>query len=324
MYRASRFALATLLIGAAALPLSSGAQEYPNKPINLIVPFSAGGTLDNLARNLGQKLSESWKQPVVIHNKPGGGTIIGTQQLARSPADGYTFGMVANSFAINPSLQANLPYDTVKDFMPVGLVAYTPHMLVANPSVPAKNLQEVLQLARSKPGKLTFASFGTGTSPHIAVELLKSQSNVDVLHVPYKGQAPALQDILGGHVDLMFANVPDVLPHVASGKLRAIGVVSAARIASAPDVPTFKEQGLDNFESNSWFGIVAPKGTPTADIDKLSAEVARIVRLPDMKERLAAQGLEPSGTKPAEFSKYLNAEMEKAGRLVKASGATVN
>lgn len=311
------------LSALTAVPSLAAAQDYPTKPITIIVPFPAGGTLDNLTRSLAQKMSDDFKQPVIIDNKPGAGTVIGTEIVARAAPDGYTLGMVANSFAINPSLYDNLRYDTVKDFTPVSWVAYTPHLLVANPDVPVKSLADVIATAKSKPGELSFASFGAGTSPHIAIERLKSEAKIDVLHIPYKGQAPALNDLLGGHVDMMFANTPDVLPHVKSGKLRAIALANDARLESIPDVPTFKEAGLDNMNSNSWYGVIVPSGTPAPIVEKLSAEFVRIVNLPEIRERLLAQGLEPAGTTSAEFAEYLKSEMEMAATVVKASGASV-
>lgn len=311
------------LSALTAVPSLAAAQDYPTKPITIIVPFPAGGTLDNLTRSLAQKMSDDFKQPVIIDNKPGAGTVIGTEIVARAAPDGYTLGMVANSFAINPSLYDNLRYDTVKDFTPVSWVAYTPHLLVANPNVPVKSLADVIATAKSKPGELSFASFGAGTSPHIAIERLKSEAKIDVLHIPYKGQAPALNDLLGGHVDMMFANTPDVLPHVKSGKLRAIALANDTRLESIPDVPTFKEAGVDNMNSNSWYGVIVPSGTPAPIVEKLSAEFVRIVNLPEIRERLLAQGLEPAGTTSAEFAEYLKSEMEMAATVVKASGASV-
>lgn len=311
------------LSALTAVPSLAAAQDYPTKPITIIVPFPAGGTLDNLTRSLAQKMSDDFKQPVIIDNKPGAGTVIGTEIVARAAPDGYTLGMVANSFAINPSLYDNLRYDTVKDFTPVSWVAYTPHLLVANPNVPVKSLMDVIATAKSKPGELSFASFGAGTSPHIAIERLKSEAKIDVLHIPYKGQAPALNDLLGGHVDMMFANTPDVLPHVKSGKLRAIALANDARLESIPDVPTFKEAGVGNMNSNSWYGVIVPSGTPAPIVDQLSAEFVRIVNLPEIRERLLAQGLEPAGTTSAEFAEYLKSEMEMAATVVKASGASV-
>lgn len=312
-----------VLSALTAVSSLASAQEYPTKPITIIVPFPAGGTLDNLTRSLAQKMSDDFKQPVIIDNKPGAGTVIGTEIVARAAPDGYTLGMVANSFAINPSLYDKLRYDTVKDFTPVSWVAYTPHLLVANPDVPVKSLADVIATAKSKPGELSFASFGAGTSPHIAIERLKAEAKIDVLHIPYKGQAPTLNDLLGGHVDMMFANTPDVLPHVKSGKLRAIALANDTRLESIPDVPTFKEAGVDNMNSNSWYGVIVPSGTPAPIVEKLSAEFVRIVNLPEIRERLLAQGLEPAGTTSAEFAEYLKSEMEMAAKVVKASGASV-
>lgn len=312
-----------VLSALTAVPSLVSAQEYPTKPITIIVPFPAGGTLDNLTRSLAQKMSDDFKQPVIIDNKPGAGTVIGTEIVARAAPDGYTLGMVANSFAINPSLYDNLRYDTVKDFTPVSWVAYTPHLLVANPDVSVKSLADVIATAKSKPGELSFASFGAGTSPHIAIERLKAEAKIDVLHIPYKGQAPALNDLLGGHVDMMFANTPDVLPHVKSGKLRAIALANDTRLESIPEVPTFKGAGVDNMNSNSWYGVIVPSGTPASIVEKLSAEFVRIVNLPEIRERLLAQGLEPAGTTSAEFAEYLKSEMEMAAKVVKASGASV-
>lgn len=312
-----------VLSALTAVPSLATAQEYPTKPITIIVPFPAGGTLDNLTRSLAQKMSDDFKQPVIIDNKPGAGTVIGTEIVARAAPDGYTLGMVANSFAINPSLYDKLRYDTVKDFTPVSWVAYTPHLLVANPDVPVKSLADVIATAKSKPGELSFASFGAGTSPHIAIERLKAEAKIDVLHIPYKGQAPALSDLLGGHVDMMFANTPDVLPHVKSGKLRAIALANDTRLESIPEVPTFKEAGVDNMNSNSWYGVIVPSGTPAPIVEKLSAEFVRIVNLPEIRQRLLAQGLEPAGTTSAEFAEYLKSEMEMAAKVVKASGASV-
>lgn len=317
--------LRTALIAFSSLmlaPVPSFAQAYPSKPITIVVPFPAGGTLDNLARTLGQKLGDNLKQSVIIDNRPGGGTVIGTERVARAQPDGYVLGMVANSFAINPSLHTDLRYDTEKDFAPVSYLAYTPHILVANPGVPVKTLQDVIARAKAEPGKVSFGSFGSGTSSHIAIEMLKQQAGIDVLHIPYKGQAAALTDLLGGRLDMMFANVPDVLPHIASGKLRAIAVVNDQRLNTAPDVPTFKEAGLNNFKSNSWYGLVAPAGTPDEVVKKLSVEFTRILALPDVRAQLADQGLVPLGTTPEAFSRHIKAEIANAAEMVKKSGAT--
>lgn len=264
------------------------------------------------------------KQPVVVENKPGAGTMIGTEQVARANPDGYTFGMVANSFTINPSLHAGMRYDSRKDFAPVSYLAYTPHMLVAHPEAPVLTLKELIEQGQKGNDLLTFASFGTGTSPHLAIEMLKAQSGADLIHVPYKGQAPALNDLVGGHVNYMFGNVPDVLPHVESGKLKAVALSNDQRIDSAKDVATFKELGFGDFASNSWFGLIAPAGTPDDILQKLSQEVAKALGEADIKERLAGQGFVAVGASSAEFAQHLDSEFEKAESLVKASGATAN
>lgn len=315
---------ATLLSAAGLAPLAAHAETWPARAVTIVVPFPAGGTSDSLARSLGQKLSDSLGQPVVVENKPGAGTIIGTEQVARAKPDGYTFGVVANSFTINPSLHDNLRYDSRNDFAPVSYMAYTPHMLVAHPDAPAKSLDDLIAYAKKEPGMLSFASFGTGTSPHLAIEMLKAQSGVDLVHVPYKGQAPALNDLLGGHVPYMFGNVPDVLPHVTSGKLVAVALSNDDRIDAARDVPTFKELGFGDFASNSWFGLVAPAGTPQDVVRKMSDELKQALGEADIQERLATQGFVAAGTSPEEFQTYLAAEFEKAETLVKTSGATAN
>lgn len=320
-----RFALlAACIAGTGITPVAAQAQSWPERAITIVVPFPAGGTSDNLARSLGQKLSDSLKQPVVIENKPGAGTMIGTEQVARANPDGYTFGMVANSFTINPSLHAGMRYDSRKDFAPVSYLAYTPHMLVAHPEAPALTLKDLIEQGKKGNELLTFASFGTGTSPHLAIEMLKAQSGADLIHVPYKGQAPALNDLLGGHVNYMFGNVPDVLPHVESGKLKAVALSNDQRIDSAKDVATFKERGFGDFASNSWFGLIAPAGTPDDILQKMSQEVAKALGEADIKERLAGQGFVAVGASPAEFAQHLDSEFEKAESLVKASGATAN
>ncbi|WP_165720302.1 Bug family tripartite tricarboxylate transporter substrate binding protein [Bordetella trematum] len=318
LLRNALFALSAL----ALVPAACQAQAYPQKLITIVVPFPAGGTLDNLARTLGQKMGDRLKQPVIIDNKPGGGTMIGTERVARAQPDGYVLGMVANSFAINPSLHTDLRYDTQKDFAPVSYLAYTPHILVAHPDVPVKTLQDLITQAGKKPDTITMGSFGNGTSSHIAIEQLKAQTGAKVMHVPYKGQAAALTDLLGGHVDMMFANVPDVLPHITSGKLRAIAVVNDQRLAAAPDVPTFKEAGLPDFKSNSWYGAVAPAGTPAAIVELLSNEFAQVLALPEVRTQLAEQGLVPLGTTPQAFSEHIKTEIANAAQMVKQSGAT--
>lgn len=316
--------LAITLALAAAMPLAANAQAYPEKAVMIVVPFPAGGTLDNLTRAIGQKLNGTLKQPVLVDNKPGAGTTIGTEFVARAKPDGYTLGMVANSFTINPSLYDNLRYNTAEDFVPIAMLAYTPHVLVARPNLPAKDLNEFLDLAKKNPGKLSFASFGSGTSSHIAIEVFKSMAKIDVSHVPYKGQAPALNDLLGGHVDMMFANLPDVLPHIQSGKLNAIAIANDSRMPNAPNIPTFKESGFPSFQSNSWYGIVAPKGTPAVAIQRLDSDLKLIMKSDDMKKRLAEQGLEIASMTSAEFKTFVANEIKKSSQIVKSSGATIH
>jgi tripartite-type tricarboxylate transporter receptor subunit TctC len=319
-----------LLTLVAALPLcmplaaQAQAQAYPNKPITVVVPFPAGGTMDNLTRMVSQKLSTNVGQSVIVENKPGAGTTIGTEYVSRAKGDGYTLGMVANSFAINPSLYDNLKYKTIDDFTPIAMLALTPHVLVAKNTLPASTVAEVVAMAKKTPGRLTFASFGNGTSPHIAIEMFKSIAGVDVAHVPYKGQAPALNDLLGGHVDFMFTNLPDVLPHIQTGKLRAIAIVNPTRANVAPNIPTFKEAGYPTFESNSWFGVIAPKDVPADVLRKLSQELDAVLKADDVRKRLSEQGLEIAYKSPDAFKTFLLQEMKKAEKAVKASGATVN
>lgn len=315
--------LAGAVLAACGLLGSLPAQaQFPDKPVTIVVPFPAGGTMDNLSRRLAQGLNQAWRQPVIIENKPGAGTTIGTRLVARSAADGYTLGMVANSFAINETLLADLPYDTRKDFAPIALVAYTPHVLVARKDLPAGSLKEVLELAGKNPGKLSFASFGTGTSPHLAIEMLKQEGEVDVTHIPYKGQAPALNDLLGGHVDLLFSNLPDVLPHLQSGALKAVAIADGKRAAQLPNVPTMEEAGMPGFLSNSWFALIAPAGVP-ADVAKgIGDKVVEIVNEPGFTKYLADQGLQAEPKAADEFGPYLAAEIDKAAKLIQATGTS--
>ncbi|GAA5236529.1 tripartite tricarboxylate transporter substrate binding protein [Verticiella sediminum] len=316
-----------VVIAGAALALASMAAAvpawaaFPEKPVTLIVPFPAGGTMDTVARQLAQGLSQSWRQPVIVENKPGAGTTIGTRQIAQSAPDGHTIGMVANSFAINASLLDELPYDTRADFAPVALVAYTPHVLVARQDLPVASVRDVLALAKAQPGQLSFASFGTGTSPHLAVEMLKQQAGVDVAHIPYKGQAPALNDLLGGHVDLLFSNLPDVLPHLQSGRLQAVAVADAQRAAQLPDVPTLEESGLPGFYSNSWFAVVAPAGVPADTLRAISSSIVEAVRTPSFTTFLSGHGLQAEPMAAEAFTPYLAAEIDKAATLIQETGA---
>jgi len=315
--------------GAAAIagtaPAAAQAQAYPTKPIRLVVPFPPGGATDILARDVAQKLGEAWGQSAVVDNRPGAGGNIGSELVARAAPDGYTLEMgTVGTHAINASLYAKMPYDHVKDFAPVILVAGVPNVLVVNPALPVNSVQELIAYAKANPGKLNFASSGNGTSIHLSGELFKVMADVQMTHVPYKGSAPALQDLLGGQVQLMFDNLPPSLPQIKAGKLRALGVTAATRSPALPDVPTIAESGLPGFESSSWFGVLAPAGTPPAVIAKLNAEIATWLASPDAKQKLLAIGANAAGGTPDDFAKHIAAETAKWAKVVKESGAKID
>ena len=306
----------------ACIALGAQAENYPSKPIKLIVPFPAAGTTDFLARILGQELTKAWGQQVIVDNRPGAGGNIGSDLVAKSAPDGYTLVMGAvGTHAINASLYKKMPYDTVKDFAPITLIAMVPNILVVHPAVPAKSVKELIEYAKANPGKLNFASSGNGTSVHLSGELFKTMAGVSMTHVPYKGSAQALPDLLGGQVQLTFDNMPSMLPHVKAGKLRALAVTSSKRSPAMPDLPTIAEAGVAGYEASSWFGVLAPAGTPSAIVTKLNGEIVRILGLPEIKERLSSQGAEPVGNSPEQFAAYITAEMTKWGNVVKVSGA---
>lgn len=320
------FMVATFIFASAALQANAqGAGSYPNKSIKIVVPFPPGGATDILARAIGFELQKAWGQTVVIENKPGAGGNTGADLVAKSPADGYTLIMATvGTHAINMSLYAKMPYDAVKDFEPVVLVAGVPNLLVVHPSVNAKTVRELTALAKSQPGKLNVASSGNGTSIHLSAELYKQMAGVDILHVPYKGSAPAVADLLGGQVQMMFDNMPVSLPHVKAGKLRALAVTSMTRSAALPDVPTMDEEGLKGFDATSWFGLLAPAGTPKDIVAKLNAASVKALASAEMRERLAAQGAEPMGNTPDQFAAFIKAEIDKWAKIVKASGARID
>jgi tripartite-type tricarboxylate transporter receptor subunit TctC len=318
-----RAAAATALFVFALL--ANAQAPYPNKPIRLVVPFPAGGTTDILARAAAQRLTETTGQPVVVDNRPGAGGNIGAELVAKSAPDGYTLLMgTVGTHAINASLYARMPFDHMRDFAPVILVAGVPNVLVVNPSVPANSVQELIAYGKANPGKLNFASSGSGTSIHLAGELFKTMSGVQMTHVPYKGSAPALADLIGGQVQLMFDNLPSALPQIKAGKLRALAVTSAQRSAALPDVPTVAEGGLPGFDATSWFGILAPAGTPKDIIAKLNGEVAKWLASAEAKEKLASQGAIAAGQSPEDFTRHIAAETAKWQKVVKDSGAKVD
>ena len=314
------------LSGLALAAQAQTAANYPNKPIRMIVPFSAAGTTDILARAIGQELTKAWGQPVVVENRPGAGGNTGADVVAKAPADGYTLLMGAVSpMAINVTLYyPKLPYDVVKDFAPVTLVATVPNLLVVHPSVPVTTVKELIALAKAKPGQLTFASSGNGTSIHLSGELFKSMAGVDMLHIPYKGSGPAITDLIGGQVNMMFDNMPSVLAQVKGGKLRAIAVTTRERSPALPEVPTIAESGLPGFDASSWFGIFAPAGTPKDIVAKLSTAVAKSLHTTEMKERLAGQGAVAVGNTPEQYGEFVKTEIAKWAKVVKASGAKID
>lgn len=317
--RVRRTLLAALAAGATALAAGpAAAQAYPAKPVRLVVPFAPGGSTDVFARLVTDRLAPQWPQPIVIENRPGAAANIGTAQVARAPADGYTLLMVSPGFASNPSLYRKAGFDPLKDFDAVVYVALTPLVVAVHPSIPAKSLGELVDLAKRHPGKLNFASAGSST--HLAVELLKARAGIDMVHVPYKGTAPATTDLLGGHVDLMFNNIRATLPHIASGRLRALAVTSPKRTSQAPELPTVAELGYPGYQAASWFGLVAPAGTPAAAIDRLNRDVNAILAKPDTRERMAAMGAEPGGGTPADFRRFLEDEVRTWSTLIRQIG----
>ena len=311
-------------LALAALAGAAASQDYPNKTIRMIVPFAAGGPTDVIARTIAQKLTESWGQPVVIDNRGGAGGNLGTDIAAKAAPDGYTVVMVIVGHAINASLYSKLPYDPVKDFAPVSPTGAATIVLVAHPSLQAKTVKELTALAKSKPGKINWGSPGTGTPHHLAGEMFKTLTAIDMVHIPYKGAAPAIVDLLGGQVSLAFVSLPAALPHIRAGKLTAIGTSGAQRSAVAPDVPTIAEAGFPGYELENWYGLLAPAGTPRTVVTKLNGEVVKILQTPDVKERLNSQGFEIRTSTPEKFAAYIKSEIVKWAKIVKDSGAKVD
>ena len=310
-----------LLTGAGAQAQSAAA--FPGKPMHIVVTFTPGGAPDILARLIGERLTAAWGQPVLIDNKPGAGGNTGADSVAKAAPDGLTIVVgTVGTHAINGALYAKMPYDMVKDFAPVTLLATTPNLLVINNDVPAKTLAEFIALGKRE-GKMSFASSGSGTSIHVSGELFKTMTGIDMTHIPYKGRATAIPDLLGGRVTMMFDNMPSSLPLVKEGKLRALGVTSLKRSLAAPEIPTIAEQGLPGFDAVSWFALFAPAGTPRAFIDRLQAEVKKILASPDVAVKLAEAGLDAVGSTPDELAAYQRAEIAKWAKVVKDSGAKV-
>lgn len=294
------------------------AQGYPVRPVRIVVPFPAGGNADILARVLAQKLGESLGQGVVVDNRAGASGIIGTEAVAKSAADGYTLLMgTTGTHTTNPAVFAKLPYDPVKDFAPISNFADSPFLLVVHPSVPARSLAELIALARARPAQLHYASFGAGSSAHLTGEMLRSMAKIDIVHVPYKGGPPALADVLGGHVPMMFNSLPAVLPQMKAGRLRALAITSVKRSGGATEIPTFAEAGLAGFEAGSWYGVIAPAATPREIITKLHGEIVRILALNDIKQRLAAEGADPIGNTPDQFTEQIRRDMARWSKVAR-------
>ena len=309
---------------AAIVTLASPARaEFPDRTIRIVVPYTPGGFNDTLGRIVAQKFTDDWGVAAVVENRPGGGTLIGTDSVAKAPPDGYTLLVVAFPFAVNPTLYAKLPYDTLKDFAPLILAGQSANILVVNNEVSAKSVGELVALAKAKPGAMSYGSTGSGSSNHLSMELFRLMTSTSMIHVPYKGSAPMVTDLLGGHVQVAFDNVPNVITQVKAGKLRALAVTSLTRDPSLPDIPTVAESGVPGYEVGVWFGIVAPAGTPPDVTAKLNAELNKILRDPDVKQKFADQGVNPAGGPPERFSEHLRTQIEKWGRVVKESGAKV-
>jgi tripartite-type tricarboxylate transporter receptor subunit TctC len=315
-------ALVAFLVGATAAsaqtaPTPLDPENYPNRTIRYIVPYPPGGFNDTLARIVSQKLAEAWGVPVVVENRPGGGTLIATEAVAKAAPDGYTLLGVAFPFGANPSIYKNLPYDTVKDFTPLIFAGQTQNLLVIRPSLPINSLKELIDYARKNPGKVSYGSTGIGSSNHLSMELFKTMAGIDIVHVPYKGSAPMVNDLLGGHIDIAFDNTPNVLPQVKADKLRALGVSSKTRSALAENVPTMSEAGVPGYQVTVWFGIVGPAGMKPEIVQKLNAEMNTIFKMDDVKRRFVDQGVEPVGGTPSQFADHIRAEIQKWAKVVK-------
>ena len=315
-----RSVIRSVSLALACFALLAHGQTYPARPVKMVVPFSPGGPNDIIARLIGNKLGEALGQQMVIDNRPGGGGNIGTDAVAKAPPDGYTLLSAGpGSLIMNPVLM-KVPYDTARDFAPVSLMAHAPNVLVVHPSVPAKTLKELLALARAQPGRLNYASSGPGSSAHVAVALFASMAHIDITHVPYRGTGPAVNDLVAGQVQLAIVGIPPVLPHVKNGRLRALGVTGKTRSPELPDVPTVDEAGVPGYVVNLWYGLLVPTGTPQAIVTRLASEVTRIVRAPEMREKLAAAGAEPGGGTPEDYAAVIRADTVLWTRVIKEAG----
>ena len=318
--RAPHAAAVALLFGVSA----AFAQTYPSKPIRIVVPFAPGGGTDILTRIMLPKLGDTLKQQLIVDNRPGAGSQIGTELVAKAPADGYTVLMVDTAFMTNPSLYSKLPYNSQRDFAPVSLAATAPVIMIVHPSVPVRTVKELVALARAQPGALNFASGGPGSSTHLGVELLKYVAKIDLVHVPYKGTGPAVVDVLGGQVTMMFAGISSVKQHVEAGRLRAIAVTGAQRSPAMPKVPTFGEAGMKQVDASSYWGALAPARTPQDAVNRLSTAMAQVLKTPDVRDKLVELGFDPIGGGPSEFGTLIAKETEKWAAVIKAAGVKLD
>ncbi len=308
-----------VLIGFLVLGNANGQSDYPTRPVKVIVPSPPGGGTDILARVLAQHFSKALGQPFVVENKPGAGNMIGIESVARAPADGYTLLLVASTLALNSVLYKKVPYDPVRDFAPITIAATAPNVLIVNPALPAQTLAEFIALAKKKPGALSYGTPGIGTSPHLSMELLKSMTGIDIVHVPYRGTAAAVTDVIGGQIAATFANALTAKPQVDSGRVRALAVSGPRRIEALPAVPPVAEAGVPGYEAMQWYGMVAPAGTPAPVIARLHGEAVKALQSDEMKEKLALDGAQPVGSSPAEFAALIRSELEKWTRVARAA-----
>ncbi len=317
----SRTFLALMAACLAMLPIAAGAEEWPSKPVRIVVPFAAGGPADLYARAIGERLQAALGQPFVVENRPGGGAIVGTDLAAKAAPDGYTLLMMSNTHTVNESLVPDRPFQLMRDFVPVAPVNYSDLVMVVHPSVPANTLAEFLALAKAKPGSLNYASSGPGTPYHMAGELFKAMAGVDIVHVPYKGSSGARTDILGGQVQMMFDAITTMAPNVRAGKLKALGTSGKSRSSVLPEVPTVSEAGVPGYDAVIWLGLMAPAATPRPIVERLNAEVRRIVAAPELKAAWEKQGAAPMSMTVEEFARFMREDIEKWARIVKLSGA---
>ena len=320
----SRWLIACAAIVACLPGTVSAAQEFPGKPVRLVAAFGVGGSVDLVARLLAQKLGESWGQQVVVDNRPGAGGNVSAEIVARAANDGYTLYICSASLVVNPSLYAKVPYDPVKDFSPISLVSVVQNVLVANPKLPAGSVKELIALAQAKPGQIHYASTGSGSSGHLIMELFKAMAKVDLVHVPYKLVSQTQADLIGGQVSLWFPTAPGALPHVKAGRMRLLAVAGAKRSPALPDVPTVAEAGVPGFEASTWYPLLAPAATPRAIVGRIHGDIVRILKQPDVQERLTGLGIEIVGSSPEELARHIRAEIPKWAKVIKQSGARVD